>query len=189
MRKNNDKNNFLFVGEKVSLRKLKLSDAPVLYKYAKDPAVIRTTLLPSPYKFEHATQFIRKSFYAAKKNRWHVFAVVGKTSGEVIGVTGIHKIDSLSKKAEIGYWIGKKHWGNGFATEAVAVVLPFCFRTLKLRRLYACTLGNNVASNKILLRNGFKPEGCSRKDLFRLGKWHDVNHFALLKEEYKGKQL
>jgi ribosomal-protein-alanine N-acetyltransferase len=82
-----------------------------------------------------------------------------------------------------GYWIGKPFTGQGYMTEAVRAAVGYGFETLHLHRLEAATMPNNVASIRVLERNGFRREGYARRLLKINGVWEDHVLHALLSEE------
>lgn len=63
---------------------------------------------------------------------------------------------SLGKEFEIGYHIAQKYTRNGYATEAVKVFLPVIMEMLQINKIYGIVLEENIASHKVLERNGFK---------------------------------
>ncbi len=62
----------------------------------------------------------------------------------------------LGEGFEIGYHIAQKYTGNGFATEAVRVFLPVIMGMLQIDKIYGIVLEENIASHKVLEKNGFK---------------------------------
>ena len=62
----------------------------------------------------------------------------------------------LGEGFEIGYHIAQKYTGNGFATEAVKVFLPVIMEMLQIDKIYGIVLEENIASHKVLEKNGFK---------------------------------
>jgi RimJ/RimL family protein N-acetyltransferase len=107
---------------------------------------------------------------------------------ELIGLCGLASIDSANKKAELGYWIGKNYWGNGYGKEAVRLMAHFCFSELKLNKIYAKVLTNNERSIKLLGKLGFCNEGKSREDIYHMGSFLDDYTFSLLKIDYKDRE-
>lgn len=63
---------------------------------------------------------------------------------------------SLGEEFEIGYHIAQRYTGNGFATEAVKVFLPVIMEMLQTDKIYGIALEENIASHKVLEKNGFK---------------------------------
>jgi ribosomal-protein-alanine N-acetyltransferase len=85
----------------------------------------------------------------------------------------------------LGYWMSHEHAGKGLMTEAVAVVIPFAFGTLGLHRIHAAFLPGNVASRRVLEKNGFKEEGYAENYLQIDGRWCDHVLFGLTRERYE----
>lgn len=86
--------------------------------------------------------------------------------------------------ANLGYWMGREHAGQGLMTEAVGVVIPFAFETLGLHRIHAAFLPGNLASRRVLEKNGFVEEGYAENYLQIDGKWCDHVLFGLTRERY-----
>jgi len=87
----------------------------------------------------------------------------------VVGGVGLRDVDG--HKAEIGYWLAEAYWGRGITTEAVKLVVKYCFNRLKLRRLYAYVFPRNQASLRVLFKAGFKKEGLLKKNVVKNGKF------------------
>ena len=83
----------------------------------------------------------------------------------------------------LGYWIGARFARQGYMTSAVKALIPFIFKTLGLHRIEAACLTDNGASQRLLVRNGFRQEGLARHYLLINGAWADHLLFALLKDE------
>jgi len=174
-----------FDGKRVSIRPLRFSDAPDLYENVKDREIVTWTVsIPHPYPRDGALKFIRKMRYNMRNNKSYAFGIVLKETGTVIGVVELMTFDWKNKNAEIGYWLGKKRWGEGLMTEAVRLVLKFGFGNLKLHRVYAKLFEENIASARILEKCGFKLEGRMREERHRYGKWHETLRYGILKSEF-----
>jgi ribosomal-protein-alanine N-acetyltransferase len=85
----------------------------------------------------------------------------------------------------LGYWMGRDHAGKGLMGEAVGVVLPYVFETLGLHRIHAAFLPANIASRRVLEKNGFREEGYAENYLQIDGKWADHVLFGLTRERYE----
>ena len=103
----------------------------------------------------------------------------------VIGTAMLFNFEVASGLAEIGYLLGREHWGKGYAAEAMTAFIDFSFATLNLRRLEATVNVRNVASNKLLHRLGFTIEGVLRERWLAAGELQDINLHALLKREWR----
>jgi RimJ/RimL family protein N-acetyltransferase len=105
----------------------------------------------------------------------------------LLGAVGISKINHDEKQGELGYWLGKEHWGQGIMTEAAKAVVDFAFKEIPLQRINTQAVIENIGSNKVIQKLGFVPEGMKRKGMKSraTGKFHDCNQYGLLKEEWK----
>ena len=88
-----------------------------------------------------------------------LFAI--ESGNELVGGIGLHK--RASHIYETGYWIGEPRWGKGYATESVKKILDIAFNINDVIRVQAFVFEGNTASEKVLLKCGFKYEGCLLK--------------------------
>lgn len=89
-----------------------------------------------------------------------------------------------AQTATLGYWMSVEHAGKGIMTRAVALILPLVFDTLKLHRIEAACLPDNIASRRVLLANGFQEIGIAEHYLHINGAWRDHVLFGLSRERY-----
>jgi len=171
--------------QRINLRTLRKSDAFSIYENAKDRDISRYTTLPSPYKLKHAEEFVRQTHQNLRKKSAYELGIEDPQTEGIIGMISLMKINYESKNAEVGFWLGKKYWGQGLTKEALHLILNFGFRKLKLRRIYARVMHPNVTSAKLLEKVGFKLEGRMRKSFFRNGRYYDELRYGLLREEYR----
>ena len=106
----------------------------------------------------------------------------------VIGTAMLFNFQADSGLAEIGYLLGRPHWGAGYAAEAVTAFIYFAFATLNLRRLEALVDARNVASNKLMQRLSFTLEGVLRERWLAVDELQNVNLFGLLRREWQPRQ-
>ena len=91
----------------------------------------------------------------------------------------------VTQAVTLGYWMGSGYAGRGYMTQAVGVLKPFVFEHLWLHRLEAACLPDNVASMRVLEKNGFAAEGLARRYLKINGAWQDHRLFGLVAEDVK----
>lgn len=140
--------------ERLHLRRLVPSDAPLIAPLVNDWEVARwTSHIPHPYTVQMADEFIAAQA-ETPANGSRVFAVLRKDDGALLGCVGLHR-ESGSHHGEIGYWIGKQYWGNGYASEAVRAVVDYAFNELNLAELEAGAVPVNKASHRVLAKAGF----------------------------------
>jgi len=133
------------------LRGLKPEDTPRVRLLAGDREIADTTLtIPHPFEAGMAQHWIesRISFYESGKGVY--FAIILAAEDILVGVVSFKKIDRIHRNAELGYWIGKEYWNNGYATEAAIAVIDYGFNKLNLQRIYAHCLSRNPSSGKVL---------------------------------------
>jgi [ribosomal protein S5]-alanine N-acetyltransferase len=137
-----------------------------------EPSVARSTLhVPFPYTPEDARQFILRSRKGRHAGRSLTLTIVRRSDGEVLGGAGLQRIEEDSSRAEVGYWLGKEHRGNGYAAEAVNVLLSTGFTRLRLHRIEARIFPGNSASCGVARRCGFRYEGRLREEVQKNGRW------------------
>jgi ribosomal-protein-alanine N-acetyltransferase len=108
--------------------------------------------------------------------RW---AIVDR--GRIVGtITLSEVVREPLQLGNVGYWVDRAHNGRGLATGAVGDVVRFAFGEAGLHRLEAGTLVDNVASQRVLEKNGFERFGLARRLLRVQGEWRDHVLFELL---------
>ena len=138
--------------ERLSLRPLKSCDAVRMALLADDADVGRmTTQMPWPYGVADAERFLRRAMLNDAR-REAVFAIDLPKLG-LIGLLGFHPSDL--GRAELGYWLGRPYWGQGFATEAVRAALAWARDAWGRRMVIAGHFADNEASGQVLCKAGF----------------------------------
>lgn len=172
--------------DRLLIRGFELSDVPAVQELVDDIDIARSTLhIPHPYTLEMAEEWI-----SAHKENFETgisieFAIALKKTGEIIGAVGISSIDAEHEKAEIGYWIGKKYWNNGYCSEAAKRIVQYCFEELKLNRVYALHFSTNPASGKVMKKIGMKKEGVLRQNIKKWDEFVDTPIYSILREEFE----
>ncbi|MEM4263283.1 MAG: GNAT family protein [Candidatus Woesearchaeota archaeon] len=174
------------VGKRIILRQFKKGDEKSLQENINDPDIYKCTLtIPYPYTMENAVWWVKHANENIKEKRGYELGIVLKESKkEVIGGMGICKIDKEHDSAEVGYWLGKKYWGKGITSEALELLMGFAFDELKLHRLYANTFIENIASQRVLEKAGFKREGRRKEVIKKDGKYYDDFIYGLVSSDY-----
>jgi ribosomal-protein-alanine N-acetyltransferase len=170
--------------ERLILRRLELSDAPLVFEYMKDREIaLNTLLIPYPYPDGAAEDWINGTQEAEEHGDDFTFAVTRKADGLFMGACGVHRIPE-HQRAEIGYWLGKPHWGQGYMSEAARRVIQFGFEELGLNRIYAGYFTRNPASRRVMEKAGMTYEGTYRQNVLKWGDFVDVGACAILRSEY-----
>lgn len=109
----------------------------------------------------------------------HAFAILdGERIAGTVALSNV--VRGPLQSANLGYWVAERVNGRGLATQAVAELIPIAFGELGLHRLEAGTLVDNLASRRVLEKNGFEPIGIARGYLHIGGEWRDHMLFQLL---------
>jgi ribosomal-protein-alanine N-acetyltransferase len=123
----------------------------------------------------------------AQRGTDYSFLIFENAAGRDVLVGGL-TISNIRRRAaqyaNLGYWMGEQFAGRGLMSEAVGVVLPFFFGELGLHRLHAAFLPHNIASRRVLEKNGFTEEGYAEHYLQIDGKWADHVLFGLTRERW-----
>ncbi|KAB2336054.1 GNAT family N-acetyltransferase [Cytobacillus depressus] len=173
-------------GDRIILRSLSLDDAEMIERYASDYELAKTTLnIPHPYPKGSAKAFVANVLEEETEGRNVTFAIVGKEDHNLIGLIGLRPVKAY-RRGELGYWIGKPFWGNGYGTEAAKLVIKYGFEALNLNRIYAAAFTSNPGSWRIMEKCGMKHEGIFRHHVIKEGKPLDLTYYSILKEEYFG---
>jgi len=142
------------VTDRLVLRRLTPEDAVAIAPLVNDWEVARyTSHIPFPYTVQMADEFIAAQAEAPESGS-KVYAVLLRGERKLIGCVGLHR-DMGSLHGEIGYWIGRKFWGQGYASEAVQRVVDFAFNDLGMAELEAGAVPVNKASHRVLSKAGF----------------------------------
>lgn len=163
------------------LRPMRLKDAKDLTKNMNNWNVIQyLSSLPFPYELKHAKQFSGKIEKEMKKENPNDYVMVIEINGEVVGAVGAHHV-MHKHKAEVGYWLAEKHWGQGIMPEAVKKFMAHIFTEFKLRRIYSKVYAFNKPSMRVMEKLGMQFEGIERKGAFKNGKYIDCHIYAKIK--------
>ena len=101
-----------------------------------------------------------------EKARIYSWTIADKKTDTAIGRILLSNFESNNKIANLGYFIGKKHWGKGIASAIISPVVTFGFECLLLERIYARVAIDNIGSWKALEKNGFVKEGLIRHSFY-----------------------
>jgi RimJ/RimL family protein N-acetyltransferase len=142
------------------IRQPTIDDAEWITRACQDIEIQRWTLVPRPYKREHALGFIENTI-----NEAHRWVIEQQETNEPVGVVSIHSIDTDTGDADVGYWIAP--WGRrrGAAVHALYLVEQFALTIPSIKFLSAHIAESNAASRATASRAGFinmgsTPEPC-----------------------------
>jgi [ribosomal protein S5]-alanine N-acetyltransferase len=166
------------------LRPWQRGDEQSCAKHANDRGVWRNLrdTFPHPYTPADTLDWIERNEALPRRTNFVIIV-----DGEAAGGIGIMLREDVDRRtAEIGYWLGRAHWGRGIATEAVRAVSKWAFTDFDLIRLEAGVFGWNPAPARVLEKAGYTLEGRLRDAITKDGETTDRMMYSLLRQEADG---
>jgi RimJ/RimL family protein N-acetyltransferase len=173
----------VLTGEKVTLRELRLSDAPSLLAMLSTEEVARF-ISPPPSTVEGFERFIAWTHRERAAGNYACFAVVPHGMDTAIGIYQIRQLEPGFVTAEWGFAIGSAFWGTGVFSDGAALVVDFAFEVLHSHRLEARAAVQNGRGNGALRKIGALQEGILRKSFLRNGEYLDQILWTILDEDW-----
>jgi len=171
-------------GPHLTLRLPDPADAPALLALASDPEVTRWFSWGPYTSVEQPLAWIAAQ-EAAREHGGHLDFVVHDREHGPIGVTGLAELSRRDRRAMVGTWFGREHWGTGANGESKALIAHLAFEICGLTRIGAYSNPENARSANALERVGFTREGTLRG-------WHrhgerqlDVHVFGMLRGDWE----
>ena len=171
--------------DRLRLRPFTEDDAPEVARMAGDREIADTTFsIPHPYSEQDARDWIATHAPRFEEGTLVNFAIELRGGG-LVGAIGL-ALRAAHRTADLGYWIGREHWGEGYATEAARAVTRHGFASLGLRRVFAHHMTRNPASGRVMEKIGMRREGLLRAHIEKWGEPEDVAVWGILREELSG---
>jgi RimJ/RimL family protein N-acetyltransferase len=166
--------------ERLVLRPWREGDEPSLVRQANNRKVSINLRdhFPYPYTLDDARAWVVRCKSASQPTQ--TFAI--EHESEAIGGIGLQPMSDVSRfTAEVGYWLGEEHWGQGFATEALSRLTAYAFESLQYERLEALVFATNPLSCKVLEKAGYEHEALLRRAAFKEGRFLDCHLYVRLR--------
>jgi 8-oxo-dGTP diphosphatase len=169
--------------KRVLLRPLQAADAPAFHRLINDWDICRKLPdAPFPYPVELAGEWIAAAAADREAFKAQQFALVVEASGALIGCAGL-RLSRDGKSADLGYWLGRKYWRQGFGLEVATRLTSWGLAEMQISKITATVAEDNEASLAVLTRAGFTETGKGTKAfLCRGGAKLPVRHFAATRE-------
>lgn len=158
-----------------------LSDAEVMYYL---PDIKTGTLQESQWNLDLSISEI------SLVDRQLYFLRIEEKDGTHVGEAGytVDQFTPFGKLVGLGYFIRKEAWGRGYTSEAVGEIIRFAFEENDVYRISTGCLGENRASERIMVKNGFVKEATFKNKVLHDGRMKDRVEYGLLRENWKQKQ-
>lgn len=167
------------------LRPFRHSDAADLFAMYSDPEVFRHIPIGDWKHVDEAHQRIARDVSTMAEGGYIRLAVERREEGDVAGEVLLFNFDMASRRAELGYALARRAWGQGYVAEALPPLVDHAFGALELNRLEAVIDPRNAASARVLERLGFTPEGVLRERYIVRGQASDAGIYGLLRREWQ----
>ncbi len=134
---------------------------------------------PAYYQLDAVKHAIASAASERAAEKSHQFLI--KADGVIVGRINLHAVERrYFNRAVLGYRIAQQAGGKGYATQALALLLPMAFEELQFSRIEASVRLENSGSLKVLQRNGFTAFGRANQSMYFNGAWSDLLYFECL---------
>lgn len=165
----------------VALREFVSGDVPAVTAACQDPLIARYTVVPSPYRAEHARSWINGHPHQRRTGAAIDLAVVDARQGILLGAVGLGDFAWEHDRAEAGFWVAPEARGRGVAARALRLVVGWALASpLELVRVQLSIDVANTASQTTAQRAGFDREGVLRSFVQVKGRRCDMALYARL---------
>lgn len=175
------------IGNRIYLRFFEDSDAEALLDlHVRNRELFQKyspTFPDDYYTLDSKRKYIVNSLKLREEDKNYSFGIFLKDNGNLIGDVDLFNIArGALQRCLIGYSLDKQYNGKGYTTEAVSLAVEFAFNELKLHRIDAGTMLNNIGSMRVLEKSGFHREGIEVKGVKINGQWEDHQIFAIISD-------
>jgi RimJ/RimL family protein N-acetyltransferase len=174
----------VLTGHGVTIRELRVSDAPSLFAMLTTQEVARF-ISPPPTTVEGFERFIMWANRERAAGTYVCFAVVPQGMDTAVGLFQVRQLEPGWGTAEWGFAIGSAFWGTGLFAEGARMVLEFAFETIGVHRLEARAAVLNGRGNGALRKLGAVKEGVLRRSFLRDGQYLDQALWAILADDWR----
>ena len=169
----------VLTGRSLTLRELRLTDAPMLLAMLSSQEVARF-ISPPPSTIAGYERFIEWAQEERAAGHYACFGIVPEGTDFAVGLFQIHQSEPGFATAEWGFALGSGYWGRGLFMEGARLVLDFAFDVVGVHRLEARAAVHNGRANGALRKVGAIQEGILRRSLLRNGEYLDQVLWAII---------
>lgn len=149
--------------QRLALRVPSMDDLDALATMWADPETMRFIGRGMPWTREEVAARIERARRTHDEHALCFWTILRQADSAVLGQAGVVPITFDGPELELGYRLGRAHWGHGYATEAARLARDHAFGTLGVERLVAVTHPENTPSRRVLTKVGFRETGESDK--------------------------
>jgi ribosomal-protein-alanine N-acetyltransferase len=169
--------------ERLRLRPFTLDDDAAVFALASDPEVARFVRFEAHRDVADTRAFLELVQQHYRRGDPFAWAIVRREDDRLIGSCGFVSQAEERKSAEIGYWLGKPHWGKGYAVEAAGALVRFGFEQMGLERVEAKCFLENRPGQRVIEKLGLKFEGMDRSEMIK-GIYPELRLYGIMRQEW-----
>ncbi len=174
--------------ERLMLRPLAPTDAEALHRLVNDFEVVRNLeVVPFPYPRDLADDWIASTAREIGAGTAYHLAITGDEDGQevLVGVVGL-RLEKATRTGRLGYWVGRRFWGHGVATEAAGRLIRWGLANLNIDHIVADVATDNPASAAVLRRIGLRQTGEGEGKFLARGRSTPIWLFAATRNDIFG---
>ena len=171
-------------GAGVTLRELRLSDAPSLLAFLTTEEVTRF-ISPPPTTIAGFERFIEWTHRERAAGHYVCFGIVPDGYDQAVGLFQVRQLNGTFQTAEWGFAMGSNFWGSGIFIESARAVVAFTFTAIGAERLEARSCVQNGRGNGALQKLGATREGVLRQSFLRNGEYHDQVLWSIVGADWR----
>jgi diamine N-acetyltransferase len=157
----------------IELRAPELQDIDILYQWENDETIWYLSNTNIPFSRFDLEQFILNSNHDIYSEKQYRFMIVKTDDMKAMGCIDLFDFDPKNKRVGIGILIDEKYRNQGFATEALSLIIDYAFEQLDVHQLFCNILSSNAESLLLFKRKQFSEIGVKKDWVFLQGKYHD----------------
>lgn len=160
----------------ITLREVRETDLEPLFEWLNDVELRNLSAAYRPVSWLEHVKWVTDILKSGQEN----FFVIAFDDSP-IGVVHLTNVSQIHRSAEFSIRIGdSKYRGKGYGTQALRLLMEFCWNHMNLHRLALYVLTSNTPAIKSYQKVGFENEGCLREAVYINGRWHDLNIMSIL---------
>lgn len=174
------------IDDKTTLAMVEMRDAEELFELVDVSRMYLREWLP--WVDANASIDETKAFIEAAQKQYargDGFQCCIRYGGKIVGVIGLHRVDTFHKHTEIGYWLAEDYQGRGIVTACCRALVDFAFGEYELHRVEIRAAVDNEKSRAIPERLGFTYEGTLRESEWVNDRFVDGAVYSMLENEWK----
>lgn len=180
---------FTLTTARLALRFLRDEDAAALYPIYSDTEAMAYWSTAPWTDPAQAAAFVADTLANYDKGTALCLAITLAETGELVGVCKLYAFSRQNRRCDIGYMLGRAHWGKGYMQEALPALIRHAFGPLELRRIEADIDPRNSGSARLLERLHFRHEGHMRERWIVDGQVCDTDFYGLLRSDWEAAHL